>query len=278
MKITYLTLFPELIQNYLNESFIKKAQQINALKCDVINIRDYSDNNYKSVDDKPFGGGDGLILRKDVADHMYQQIASTSCKNKLSLYASPQGRKLDHNFLIELLKYDEIIILSGRYGGVDQRIINQYIDIEFSIGDFVLNGGELPALALTEGLVRLIPGVLGDFNSAVKDSFYNGLLECPQFTKPAQRQNEQSVPDILRSGHHQEILIWNKAISMIVTYAKRPDLFFAYLDNNAMNEKDKNIIIKTLNNLSDMDIETLGLQKNILIDFVNKLKESFCET
>ena len=274
MKITYLTLFPDLIQGYLNESFIKKAQQIDKLQCEVVNIRDYSDNNYKSVDEKPYGGGDGLILRQDIADSIYKQIEkSASGAKRISLYASPQGRRLDQQFLSELLKYDEIIILNGRYGGVDQRIINQYIDQEFSIGDFVLNGGELASLALTEGLVRLMPGVLGDFNSAVEDSFYSGLLECPQFTKPIQGQNAQSVPEILRSGNHPEIAKWKKAIAMIVTYLKKPELFYAYMKMNTITEKDKNSIAKILNNLSNEDLQTLGLKKDRVLNFLKEFNE-----
>jgi len=273
VKIIYLTLFPDLIQSYLSESFIKKAQQINKLQCEIVNIRDYSDNNYRSVDDKPYGGGDGLILRQDVADSMYNHIYKSSVgQRRVSLYASPQGKKLDHQFLTELLNYDEIVILNGRYGGVDQRIINQYVDYEFSIGDYVLNGGELASLALTEGLVRLIPGVLGDFNSAVEDSFYNGLLECPQFTKPIQGQNEQSVPEILRSGNHPEILKWKKAVAMVVTYSKKPEYFFAYMQKNTLNDKEKNDVSKTLSSLSNGDLLSLGLKKDTVLDFLEQFK------
>lgn len=269
MKITYLTLFPDLIRHYLEDAFLKKASSKGLIDFEIINIRDFSDNPYQSVDEKPYGGGDGMILRPEIAKSCYGSI--NRGKKNLSIYMSPQGTTLTHDLLNDLLRYEQLIILNGRYGGVDQRVINENIDLEISVGDFVLSGGELGSLILTEALSRLIPGVLGDFQSVEQDSFYNGLLECPQFTKP----QDNSVPEVLLSGHHQKIQNWKKSISLFVTWKKRKDLFdlnySQYLDLADFRKIHQNIIQGIL----DSDLRVLGFSDSDRQKYLNYLNELY---
>ena len=222
IKIKIITLFPELINNYLQDAMIAKAIGLNKLSVEIINLRDFSDNPYKSVDDTPFGGGDGMLIRADILE---KALLSLKSENKFVIYLSPQGALLEQNFIQKLAKIDsqDIVLICGRYAGIDQRFIETYVDQEISIGNYVLSGGELPALVLIESVVRFIPGVLGKIESAFEDSFKDNLLEAPQYTKP-QVWNNQKVPDILLSGNHQKIAEWKKQMALKVTAEKRPEL------------------------------------------------------
>lgn len=223
MKIKIITLFPELIQNYLQEALLAKAIAAGLMTVDLINLRRFSDNRYGSVDDSPYGGGDGMLLRADILEKALLSIQSK--ERQRVIYLSPQGRCYNAAEAKKLSSFNEgeIVLISGRYAGVDQRFIDQYVDEEISIGDYVLSGGELAALVLIESASRYIPGVLGHLDSSTQDSFHRGLLEAPQYTRP-QEWNGRAVPEVLLSGHHQKIEDWKNSESVRVTSEKRPDL------------------------------------------------------
>ena len=239
MKIKVISLFPDLIISYLQDALISKAIKNNLLNIEVINLRDYSDNNYKSVDDSPFGGGDGMLLRADILEKALQ-ANSVSKDASHVIYFSPQGKLLDskkvQNFSAVFSKNSnkELVLVCGRYAGVDQRFIDKYVDEEISIGDYVLSGGELAALVFIESVSRHIEGVLGNSESAQEDSLKDNLLEAPQYTRP-QEWNGLKVPDILLSGNHKKISEWKKEMSLKVTQQKRPDL----LNETSKNKMDK---------------------------------------
>jgi tRNA (guanine37-N1)-methyltransferase len=289
MKFTYLSLFPDLIESYLQEAILKKAKAKNLVDFEVINLRDFSDNQYKSVDDAPYGGQDGMILRPDIAERAFSSLKNQSIKS-INIYLSPQGKVLNQELIQKLLNYDQLVLLCGRYGGVDQRIINQHVDLEVSIGDYVLSGGELAALVLTETLSRFIPGVLGDGQSVYRDSFTLTdfttitedklsvkLLEAPQYTKP-QIWQQESVPEVLRSGHHQKITDWQWHISILITWKKRHDLFLEFIklkfdtvqgDHFKKNFLKKHILF--LKNLSVNEIQALGMSEQEIKTYLREL-------
>ena len=225
IKFKIITLFPELIQNYLKDAMIAKALGMNLLSVDLINLRDFSDNAYKSVDDSPFGGGDGMLIRADILE---KALLSVKAEKDLVIYFTPQGSLLEQKLIQSFAENENssgksFILICGRYAGIDQRFIDQYVDLEISIGNYVLSGGELPALVLIEAVARFIPGVLGKLESAHEDSFKDNLLEAPQYTRP-QIWNEQKVPEVLVSGNHQKILEWKKEMALKTTLKKRPEL------------------------------------------------------
>jgi len=239
IKIKIIALFPELIKNYLQDAIIAKAVGINKLQVEIINLRDFSDNSYKSVDDTPFGGGDGMLIRADILEKALLSLIGDKLGDKLGeklsekqkpqvIYFTPQGQLLEQGLLRNFVQNKmqnnvEVILICGRYAGIDQRFIDTYVDQEISIGDYILSGGELPALVFIEALVRLIPGVLGNALSAEEDSFKDSLLEAPQYTRP-QVWHKQKVPEVLLSGNHQKIEEWRKKRALEVTQLKRPEL------------------------------------------------------
>lgn len=222
-----LTLFPELIRSYLSDALLSKAIAQNILSVGLTDLRTFSDNKYKSIDDTVFGGGDGMLFKfKPVADALASiGIVKKNNPQKKIVYLSPQGKPWNSLLAKEWATSDvtEFVLICGRYAGIDQRIIHQFIDEEISIGDYVLSGGELGALVMIESISRFLPGVLGDQASASEDSFENGLLEAPQFTKPQVEQG-MTVPAVLLSGHHQKITLWQKQCGILSTLKKRPDL------------------------------------------------------
>jgi tRNA (guanine37-N1)-methyltransferase len=225
LKIKIISLFPDLIQNYLQDAIIAKAIGKNLLEVTLINLRDFSDNSYKSVDETPFGGGDGMLLRADILEKALVSVQNKNAK-QLVIYFTPQGKLLEQpevKKFAEQSEFDELILICGRYAGIDQRFIEEYVGQEISIGNYILSGGELAALVLIEAVSRFIPGVLGKIESAIDDSFKDGLLEAPQYTKP-QIWNNKKVPEVLLSGHHQKITEWKRAMALKVTSLKRPDL------------------------------------------------------
>lgn len=227
IKIKIITLFPSLIQHYLQDAVIAKAIGLEFLQVDLINLRDFSDNPYRSVDDAPYGGGDGMLIRADILEKAWLSLKNESI-DQFVIYFSPQGKLLDQDLVYQFANEEasadsEIILICGRYGGIDQRFIDLYVDQEISIGNYVLSGGELPALVFIESVSRFVPGVLGNFDSAREDSLQNNLLEAPQYTRP-QVWNELEVPQILLSGNHQKIADWKKVMAVQTTLKKRPDL------------------------------------------------------
>jgi tRNA (guanine37-N1)-methyltransferase len=226
-KISFhvFTLFPELIQSYLKDALLSKAIANSLLEIQVSDLRNFSGTKYKSIDDTVFGGGDGMLFRyKPLADALNSvQVFKKQTPKKKIVYLSPQGKPWNASLAKSWANDDEIILICGRYAGVDQRFIHDYVDEEVSIGDYVLSGGELGALVLIESISRFIPGVLGDQASFQNDSFEENLLEAPQFTKPQSEQGH-SVPAVLLSGNHSKISEWRKITSLLTTLKKRPDL------------------------------------------------------
>ena len=218
MKFDVLTLFPEMFEP-LNSSIIGRAKEKNLIEINLINIRDFSKDKHKKVDDTPYGGGAGMVMMPDVVYDAYKSIED---KNAKVIYMSPQGKKLTQEKVEELSKNEHLIILCGHYEGIDQRVIDKIVDEEISIGDYVLTGGEIPAMVLIDSVSRYSEGVITE-DSREEESFTNGLLEYPQYTRPEVFEGEK-VPEVLLSGHHANIEKWRKEKSLEITAKKRPDL------------------------------------------------------
>lgn len=220
MKFDILTLFPEMFEP-LKTSVIGKAVQKEQIAINLVNIRDFSKDKHKKVDDTPYGGGAGMVMKPDVVYSAYQSVEKQSQKAKV-IYMSPQGKTLNQQKVEELSKESHLIILCGHYEGIDQRALDKIVDEEISIGDYVLTGGEIPAMVLIDSVSRYVEGVLNQ-ESIQEESFSNGMLEYPQYTRPEVFEGE-SVPEILLSGHHEKIDRWRKQKSLEMTKKKRPDL------------------------------------------------------
>lgn len=220
MKFDILTLFPEMFEP-LKTSVIGKAVQKEQIVINLINIRDFSKDKHKKVDDTPYGGGAGMVMKPDVVYSAYQSVEKQTKKAKV-IYMSPQGKTLNQQKVEELSKESHLIILCGHYEGIDQRVLDKIVDEEISIGDYVLTGGEIPAMVLIDSVSRYVEGVLNQ-ESIQEESFSNGMLEYPQYTRPEVFEGE-SVPEILLSGHHEKIERWRKQKSLEMTKKKRPDL------------------------------------------------------
>ena len=220
MKIDILTLFPEMFEA-LNQSILGRAQKNNLIEINLINIRDFSKDKFKKCDDYTYGGGAGMLM---TPQPIYDAIMSVKKDNSHVIYLSPKGRLLKQNIVIELAKnYDHLILLCGHYEGVDQRVIDLLVDEEMSIGDYVLTGGEIPAMVLVDAVSRYIPEVLGNSETTSDETFSNNLLEYPQYTRPAEFMGLK-VPDVLVSGNHQEVDKWRLQKSIEITEKNRPDL------------------------------------------------------
>ena len=219
MRIDILTIFPSLINSFANESLIGKAQESGRLEISALDIREGASGVHKAVDDTPFGGGPGMVLKPDP---IFNVVENKNPPRPLYLL-SPAGEPFSHSKAKELSKLDGFSLLCGRYEGVDQRVRDHLIDGEISLGDFVLAGGEIAALAVVETVTRLIPGVMGNIESAASESFTQGLLEYPQYTRPWDFEG-LTPPDILRSGNHEQIKLWRKAKALEITLSNRPDL------------------------------------------------------
>ena len=218
MKFDVLTLFPEMFEP-LNSSIIGRAKEKNLIQINLINIRDFSKDKHKKVDDTPYGGGAGMVMMPDV---VYDAYKSVEDKNAKVIYMSPQGKKLTQKKVEELAKQEHLIILCGHYEGIDQRVIDKIVDEEISIGDYVLTGGEIPAMVLIDSVSRYNSGVIAE-ESIEEESFANGLLEYPQYTRPEVFEGVK-VPEVLLSGHHANIEKWRKEKALEITKLKRPDL------------------------------------------------------
>ncbi|NLF45726.1 MAG: tRNA (guanosine(37)-N1)-methyltransferase TrmD [Syntrophomonadaceae bacterium] len=219
MKIDILTLFPGMFVSPFTESIIKRAVEKGLVDINAINIREYAEDRHQQVDDYPYGGGAGMVLKPDV---VIRALENTKSADAYTVYLSPQGKKLTQEIVRDLSRHSHLVLLCGHYEGIDDRILS-LVDEEISIGDYILTGGELPAMVLIDAVARLLPGVLGDDASAGEESFTNQLLEYPQYTRPAiYRQKE--VPAILLSGHHEKIRRWRLQQSLLKTLLKRPEL------------------------------------------------------
>ncbi len=221
MRFDVLTLFPEMIENYCSQSILKRAQERNIIEVNTVNPRDFSLDKHKKVDDTPYGGGAGMVLMPQPYVDAYESVER--CENYLTVMLTPQGKPFDEKLCLELAKYDQIIMLCGHYEGFDERIRDVIKPMEISIGDFVLTGGELPALCVLDAVSRKIEGTLGKIESADFDSFSNGLLEYPQYTKPREYRGFK-VPEVLLNGNHAEIEKFRKEQSILRTKLRRADL------------------------------------------------------
>ena len=219
MRIDILTIFPSLINSFVTESLIGKAQESGTLEISALDLREGTSGAHKAVDDTPFGGGPGMVLKPEPIFN----IVETKNPPRPLYLLSPAGEPFSHSKAKELSKLDGFSLLCGRYEGVDQRVRDHIIDGEISLGDFVLAGGEIAALAIVETVTRLVPGVMGNLESAASESFTQGLLEYPQYTRPWEYKG-LTPPDILRSGNHKEIKLWKKAKALEITVRNRPDL------------------------------------------------------
>lgn len=226
MRIDILTLFPESFDAFMNHSILKKSIESKLIEINTINIRDFSSNKHKKVDDYTYGGGPGMLMTPQPIYDAFSSIEKKSPQTPC-VYLTPQGKPFHQDMAVEFSKYSQIIFLCGHYEGVDQRIINKIVTHEVSLGDYILTGGELASMVVIDALSRLLPGVLGNDDSAHDDSFSNGLLEFPQYTRPYEFMNTK-VPKILLSGNHKKIKQWRKMKSLINTQNKRPDLFKKY--------------------------------------------------
>ena len=218
MIFSILTLFPEMFDS-INKSIIGKAIENNLIKINLVNIREFSKDKHKKVDDTPYGGGAGMIMKPDVVYDAYKSVKSDNAK---VIYLSPKGKTLNQERVKELAQENHIILLCGHYEGIDQRVLDEIVDEEISIGDYVLTGGEIPAMVLVDSVSRYVDGVIKK-ESVEEESFSNGLLEYPQYTRP-EIFLDRKVPDVLLSGHHENIRKWREEEALKITKKNRPDL------------------------------------------------------
>ena len=230
-----LTLFPEMVMDGLNTSIIGRAIEAGLLEINAVNIRDYSTNKHMKVDDYPYGGGAGLVMQPEPVYRAYKDLEKDMKKKPRVVYLTPQGTTFHQEMAKELAKEEELVFLCGHYEGIDERVLEEIVTDYVSIGDYVLTGGELPAMVMIDLISRLVPGVLHNDDSAGDESFENGLLEYPQYTRPPVFLDKE-VPEVLLSGHHENIRKWRHEQSVKRTKERRPDLWEAY--EKGMEEKD----------------------------------------
>ncbi|MBC8590489.1 tRNA (guanosine(37)-N1)-methyltransferase TrmD [Wansuia hejianensis] len=240
MKIDILTLFPDFFSNLSSWSIIGRAIGEGIIDINYIDIRSFSKNKHRKVDDYPFGGGPGMVM---TPQPLFDAINSVKSNSSRIIYLSPQGKKLNQKLVNELSSEDHLVLLCGHYEGIDNRIIDNYIDEEISIGDYVLTGGEIPAMVLMDSIIRLLPGVLSSEESYSDESHFDGLLEHPQYTRPREFQGLK-VPEILLSGNHEKIKEWRYYESLKATFLKRPEI----LEKLELSEEDRKFITSIRNN------------------------------
>lgn len=223
MRFDVVTLFPEMFQAMIGDGVTGRAFDKGLARLATWNPRDYTTDVHRTVDDRPYGGGPGMVMKVEPLQAAIEDARKAAAKNTRVAYLSPQGQRIDQSAVQRLAQRDGMILIAGRYEGIDERIIDRYVDEEWSIGDYVLSGGELPALVLMDAVLRLLPGVLGTADSAEQDSFTDGLLDCPHYTRP-ELIEDMPVPDVLKSGNHSAIRRWRLKQSLGRTWLRRPDL------------------------------------------------------
>lgn len=243
MKITIMTLFPEMCNAVLDESIIGRARKNGIIEIDTVNIRDFTHDKHNRVDDAPYGGGMGMLMQTQPIYDCFASLCSADGKKPHLIYMSAQGKTLTQKRVKELSQLPNIAILCGHYEGVDERIIEEIVDEEISVGDYVLTGGELPALILSDSIARMIDGVLPNDEAKELESHYSGLLEYPQYTRPPEWHGKK-VPDILLSGHHGNIDKWRREKSLERTLERRPDM----LKSAELTKKDREYLAKLKEN------------------------------
>jgi tRNA (guanine37-N1)-methyltransferase len=236
MRFDILSIFPEMFAPLTSYGIMGQAVRRGTIQVNVVNIRDFGDEPHFMTDDRPYGGGDGMVMKPEPVFRALQSIPKAAGKHKVILL-TPQGQLFDQSLARSLCKLAQIILVCGRYEGVDERIRSKYVDMELSIGDYIVTGGEVPAMVIVDAVSRLVPGVLGGDRSALEESFEESLLEYPQYTRPPVFQGE-SVPPILLSGDHEKIRLWRRTQSLQKTLERRPDL----LKRASLSEKDRSIL------------------------------------
>lgn len=239
MRIDILTLFPEMCETVMNESIIGRAQKAGKVQIVCTNIRDFANNKHNKVDDTPYGGGMGMVMAADPIYNAYKSLYKENEEKPHLVYLSPKGTVFNQQKAVEFSKLSRLVLLCGHYEGIDERVIEEIVDEEISLGDFVLTGGELPALTVADAVCRMLPGVLSDELCFSEESHFNGLLEYPQYTRPAEWHGKK-VPEVLLSGNHQNIENWRRCKSLLLTMEKRSDMF----SENDLTEKDKKLLKK----------------------------------
>ncbi len=233
MRFDVLTLFPAMFDAVLGDSIIGRAREGGLVEMNFTDIRDFSKNKHRKTDDYPYSGGGGMLMTPQPVYDAYMSVAQGLPYKPFTIYMSPQGKIFDQSVAAELAKKEHIVLLCGHYEGVDQRVIDEIADMELSVGDFVLTGGEIPAMAVIDAVSRLIPGVLASEGAYENESHYGGLLEYPQYTRPAKWHGVE-IPEVLISGHHANIEKWKREQSLINTLLKRPDM----LEKAALTKED----------------------------------------
>lgn len=250
MKISVITLFPDLVKGVVSEGVVGRAEKRGLMHLDCVNPRDYAVDVHRTVDDRPYGGGPGMVMR---ADCLVEAIRDQRKKlvNAKTIYLSPQGRSLTQSMLTELSSQSEVILVCGRYEGIDERVIDLEIDEEWSIGDYVLSGGELAAMVVIDGVTRLLPEVLGHKESAVEDSFTEGVLDHPHYTRPEEFEGLK-VPDVLLSGDHQRIKKWRRQQSLGRTQLRRADLLL----NKEFSKQDVSLLTDFMKEIKTSEVKS----------------------
>lgn len=239
MNFYVLSLFPEMIEQGMRNSITGRAMEKGMISLETVNIRDYAENKHNRVDDYPYGGGAGMVMQAGPVYHACQAVMKNMEKKARVVYLTPQGKVFHQKLAEELAKEDELIFLCGHYEGIDERVLEEVVTDSISIGDYVLTGGELPAMVMMDAIARLVPGVLNNEESAQFDSFGDNLLEYPQYTRPA-LWHEKEVPEVLLSGHHGKIEKWRRQQSILRTLERRPDL----LEVANLSEEERQIVLR----------------------------------
>ena len=247
MRFNIMTLFPEMVMNGLETSIIGRAVKNKILEIEAWNIRDYAFNKHSSVDDYPYGGGAGMLMQAEPVYQCYRALEEKMNKKPRVVYLSPQGKTVNQTMAEEFAQEEELVFLCGHYEGIDERVLEEIVTDYVSIGDYVLTGGELPAMIMVDAISRLVPGVLHNDVSAEFESFQDNLLEYPQYSRP-EMWHDKKVPEVLMSGHHANIEKWRREQSVIRTARNRPDL----LEKAELTEKEREIAEKILANCDDL--------------------------
>lgn len=237
MRFDILTLFPEIIESVLGSSIIGRARDKGLITVNYVQIRDFAFNKHRQVDDYPYGGGTGMVMQAEPIYEAYMSICEKLDYKPYTIYMSPQGKSFRQSTAKRLSKKEHIVILCGHYEGVDQRVLDEIVDAEISLGDFVLTGGEIAAMTIVDATARLVPGVLKSEESFSEESHFDGLLEYPQYTRP-EIWHDKKVPDVLLSGHHKNICAWKREMSIKTTFEKRRGM----LAKAKLSEKEKNFL------------------------------------
>lgn len=246
MRFDVITLFPDLFGPFMAQGVTRRAFETRQVDVRLWQLRDFADDNYRRVDDRPYGGGPGMVMLAEPLERALASVRADRPDAAPVVHFSPTGRRIDQGLLREMAAGPGAVLLCGRYEGIDQRVLDRHVDLELSLGDFVLSGGEIPALALLDGVARLQDGVLGDARSHLQDSFEDGLLDCPHYSRPerlpAPDGSEDPVPAVLLSGHHAAITRWRREQSLALTARRRPELITAARAAGRLSKADEKFL------------------------------------